>query len=151
VEPLGGDAHDDPAEHLDEPPVRVPAEPLVVREVDEAVERLLVETEIEDGIHHPRHRELRPRADRDEKRVRRLAEALARLALDLPDRLENVIPEAVWKPLTGREVVVAGFGRDRETGWRRQPGDRHLGQPGALPAEQVAHRGAPLGSTVAPG
>ena len=43
VEPLALHVHDDPAEHLDEAPVRVPAEPLVAGQRDEAVERLLVE------------------------------------------------------------------------------------------------------------
>ena len=151
VEPLAVDAHHDPAEHLDEPPVGVPAEPLVAGQRDEPGQRRLVEPEVEDGVHHPGHRELRPGADAHEERVRRVAEALAGLALDRADRLEHVVPEAVGEPLAGREVVVAGLGRDREPGRHGQPRDRHLGQAGALPAEQVAHRGVALRATGAPG
>ena len=40
VEPLAVHVHDDPAEHLDEPAVRVPAEALVAGQRDQAVQRL---------------------------------------------------------------------------------------------------------------
>ena len=95
VEPLAVDAHHDPPEHLDEPPVGVPAEPLVAGQGDQAVQGLLVEPEVEDRVHHPGHRELGARADAHEERVGGVAEALAGLALDLPDRLEDVLPEPV--------------------------------------------------------
>ena len=107
--------------------------------------------EVEDRVHHPRHRELGAGADAHEERVRRVAEALAGLALDLLDRLEDVVPQPVGELLAVREVVVARFGRDRETGRDGQPGVRHLGQSGALAAEQVAHRRIALGATAAPG
>ncbi len=77
VETLGLHVHDDAPEHLDEPAVRVPAEPLVAGEGDEAVEGLLVEPQVEDRVHHPGHRELGAGADGHEERVRRVAEALA--------------------------------------------------------------------------
>src|SRR5207253_616472 len=41
-------------------------------------------------------------------------------------------------------VLVAGLGGDGETGWDGQAGVGHLGQAGALAAEEVAHRGVPL-------
>ena len=58
VEALALHVHDDPAEHLDEAPVRVPAEPIVAGQGDEAVQGLLVQAQVQDGVHHPRHREL---------------------------------------------------------------------------------------------
>ena len=69
VEALALHVHDDPAEHLDEPAVGVPAEALVAGQRDQALERLLVEPEVEDRVHHPGHGELGARADRDEERV----------------------------------------------------------------------------------
>ena len=93
IELLARHVHDDPAEHLDEPPVGVPAEALVASEGDEALQRVLVQAEVEDRIHHPRHRELRPRADADEQRVRSVAEALAGLPLDVLDGREDVVPQ----------------------------------------------------------
>ena len=151
VEFLAGHIHHDAPEHLDEPPVGVPAETLVAGQRDEALQRVLVQAEIEDRVHHPRHRELRAGADAHEERVRCVAEALAGLPFDLLDGLEDVIPEPVGELLAVREEVVARFGRDREAGWDGQPGVGHLGQPGALAAEQVAHRRIALGATSAPG
>ena len=151
VEPLGLHVHHDPAEHLDEPPVGVPAEPLVAGEGDQPLERLLVQAEVQDRVHHPGHRELRPRADAHEERVRRVAEALAGPPLDLAHRLQDVVPEPVRELLAGGEVVVAGLGRDREPGRRREAGDRHLGEAGALAAEEVLHPAVALGRALAPG
>ncbi len=151
VEPGAVHVHDDPAEHLDEPPVRVPAEALVARERDQAVQRLLVEAEVEDGVHHPGHRELGARADRDEERVGDVAEALAGTALDLVHRLEDVVPEPRRQLLARGEVVVAGLGRDRESGRRRQARDRHLGEARALAAEEVLHPAVAFGRPLAPG
>ncbi len=151
VEALALHVHDDPPEHLDEAPVGVPAEALVAGQRDEPVERLLVEPEVEDRVHHPGHRELGARADGHEQRIGSVAEALAGLRLDLVDRLEDVVPEPVRELLAGGEVVVAGLGRDGEAGRHRKAGVGHLGEAGALAAEQVAHRGVALGLTAAPG
>ncbi len=150
VEALPADLHDDPAEHLDEPSVGVPAEPLVAGQLDQADQRLLVEPEVEDGVHHPGHRELRPRTNADQQRVRGVTEALARACLHLADGLEDVLPQTVRQPLAGGEVVVAGLGRDREARGRREAGLGHLGEPGTLAAEQVAHRRVAVRAAVAP-
>ena len=80
-----------------------------------------------------------------------VAEALAGPALDLAHRLEDVVPQARGQRLAGREVVVAGLGRDREAGRRRQAGDRHLGEARALAAEQVLHAAVAFGRPLAPG
>ncbi|KRT63159.1 MAG: hypothetical protein XU10_C0014G0016 [Chloroflexi bacterium CSP1-4] len=151
VEARAVHAQHDAPEHLDKAAVGVPAEALVAGQVDEAVQRGLVEAEVEDGVHHARHRELRARAHAHEERVGRIAEALAGLALDFPHRLQDVLPEPVGKLLAGVEVVVAGFGGDGEAGRHRQAGAGHLGQAGALAAEQVAHRRVALGLAGAPG
>ena len=55
IELLRRDVEHDPAEHRDEPAVRIPREALVLREPGESLAALVVEAEIEDGIHHPRH------------------------------------------------------------------------------------------------
>ena len=46
--------------------------------------------------------------------------------------------------------VGADLGRDREAGRHRQAEIAHLGEVGALAAEQVAHVAAPLGARRAP-
>ena len=84
---------------------------------------------------------LAPERTRHQQRVGRVAEALAGLLLDLlAARSSDVVPQPVGKLLAGREVVVAGLGRDGEAGRHRQAGVGHLGQAGAFAAQQVAHR-----------
>ena len=144
------DVHDDPAEHGDEAAVRVPAEALIAADGDEALERCLVEAEVEDRVHHARHRELGAGADRDEQRVLRIAEALARLLLDDLDGREDVVPEAGGKLLAGLEVVVAGFRGDREARGDRQTGVGHLREAGALAAQEILHPAVALALAAAP-
>ena len=54
-------------------------------------------------------------------------------------RLDRLLPHAIGKFLARGVVGIAGFGRDRESRRHGQAGARHLGDPGALSAEQVAH------------
>ena len=68
------------AEHLDQPAVGVPGEPLVAGLLGQALHRLVVEADVEDGLHHAGHRELRAGAHRDQQRVVGVAELLAHRA-----------------------------------------------------------------------
>ena len=151
LELLAVDAHHDPAEHLDEAPVGVPAEALVAGQRDEAMEGLLVQAQVEDRVHHAGHRELGTRADADQQRIGGVAEALAGLALDFADCRQDVVPQPVGQLLARGEVVVARLGGDGEARRHRQAGVGHLGQPGALAAEQVAHRRVALRAAAAEG
>ncbi len=146
-----GNVQHDPAEHRDEAAVGVPAEALVAGEGDEALECRLVQAEVEDRVHHARHRELGTGANRHEERVLRIAEALAGLPLDDLHGSEDVVPETGGELLAGAEVVVAGFGGDGEAGGSRQTRVGHLGQAGTLAAQQVLHPAVALGLAAAPG
>ena len=120
-------------------PVGVERKTAVVRELRQALERPRVEPEVEDGVHHARHRELRTRAHRDEQRILDVAEFLAALLLDVMQCLDRLLPHAIGELLARGVVGVASLGRDREPGRYRQPGPRHLGDAGPFAPEQVAH------------
>ena len=81
VELVAGDAQHDAAVHGHEPPVGVVGEALVVGLLGQALDRLVVEPQVEDGVHHPGHGELGPRPHRHQQRVARVADALAHLLL----------------------------------------------------------------------
>ena len=66
-------------------------------------------------------------------------------------RVQDVVPQAGRQLLAGGEVVVAGLGGDREARRGRQAGERHLGEAGALAAEEVLHLAVAFGRAVAPG
>ena len=71
VELLAGQFQDDAGVHGDEAPVRVEREALVAGLLGQSLDGLVVEAQVEDGVHHPGHGELRPRAHRHEQRVGR--------------------------------------------------------------------------------
>ena len=89
------DPVDDLAVHLDQPPVRVVGEARVAGRRGEPLDRLVVQAEVEDRVHHPRHRDRGARADRDEQRVGRVAEALAGALLEPRDVLVDLVVEAL--------------------------------------------------------
>jgi hypothetical protein len=77
-----------------------------------------------------------PGAHRHQQRVVGVAEPLAHRLLERGEVLGDLLGEpAGWPPVL--EVVPAGLGGDREPGRHRQPEVGHLGEVGALAAEQV--------------
>ena len=65
----------DVAVHLDEAAVGVVGEAGVLRPRDQSAHRRVVQTQVQDRLHHPGHRNRRPRAHRDEQRVGGIAES----------------------------------------------------------------------------
>src|ERR1700694_440201 len=144
------DAEHDFAEHLREAAICVKGEPAVIGELRQAFQRLRIEAEVENGVHHARHRKLGARAHRHQQRVLDVTQLLAGLLLDVVQRLDRLLPHAIRELLARRVIGVAGLGRDREAGWHRQPGARHLGHARPFAAEQVAHALVPFFEQVHP-
>ena len=132
------DTENDAAIHRDESAIRVVGEAFVVGDSGETLDALVVEAEVEDGVHHSGHRELGPRTHAHEQRILRVAEfalhrllELGHLRLDLG--VETLRPPAV-------HVGATRVGGDREAGRNRKLEDtRHLGEIGALATEQIFH------------
>ncbi len=128
------------AEHLHESAPRVGGEPLVARPGGQPRSRALVEAEVQHGVEHPRHRDPGAGADRDQQRVLGVAEPLADPLLEPRQRLIHLFGES-GRLLAAAHVGDTGLGRDREPG--RDPlgtqEPRHLGDVGALAAEQLPH------------
>ena len=135
LEPVRVDPVHDLAEHLEQTPVRVEGEALVARRAGETLRGRVVEPEVEDRVHHPRHRDGGARANGDEQGIGGVAEPLARLLLQRAEVLVELLAEPVGKLLAVRSIGAAGVRRDRESGRNRHAHLRHLREPGPLPAE----------------
>ena len=139
----------DRREHLDETPVRVVDEAAVAGQRDQPRGDGVVHPEVEHRVHHARHREPGARAARHQQRVRGVAEALAGRALEVRQRRVHAVPQP-RRGAAARQVRVARLRRDDEAGRHRQLEPRHLGQVGALAAQQRLHRRVALGQQVDP-
>ena len=125
--------------HGDEAPVAVIGEAAVARRFRHGLHGLVVEAEIEHGVHHAGHRRARARAHRDQQRVRLVAETLAGDAADLRQRRRHLALE-LFRIAVGVGVIVgADLGGDGEARRYRQAEIGHLGKPRALAAQEVAH------------
>ena len=151
LEVIVADAEHHVGIHGDEAPVAVIGEAPVAGFLRQRLDGLVVEAEIEHGVHHARHRGARARAHRDQQRVGPVAEFLAGDAADLGERLLDLAAQFLRILLVVRVVVGADLGGDGEAGRHRQAEIRHLGEAGALAAEQVAHVGAAFGAAAAEG
>ena len=148
---LGLEAEHDVAVHLHEAAVGVVGEARVAGLADQALDGLVVEAEVQDRVHHARHRRAGARADRDQERMLGIAESLADRLLDARQRVGDLRLQRGGIRAARGVVVGADLGRDREAGRHRQPEPRHLGEVRALAAEQLLHVGAPVGLAAAEG
>ncbi len=140
--------HDLPV-HLDEPPIAVIRKTLVSALARQPDNRLVVETEIEHGIHHPGHRNPSSRPHRHEQRIVRIAKPHAERALERSEPVGHPIPQLGGVGFFVCVKVRADLGGDREAGRHRQAETAHLGETGTLAAQQVFHVGPALGGPVA--
>ena len=136
------DAEDDGAVHLDEAAVAVPGEAGVAAGFFEALDGGVVEAEVEDGVHHAGHGDAGAGADGDEEGLGGVAELQADVVLDLGEGGFDVGVERCGVFVA---VVVKGgadLGGDGEARGDGEADGGHLGEVGALAAEQVLHVGA---------
>ena len=146
---LLADFHDDVGEHLDETAVAVPRPARVLRLLGKRLDDRLVEAEVEDRIHHARHRGARTRTDRDEERILEVAELLAGRLLELHDVFEDLLLDVVADLPAVVVIARARFGRNGEALRNGEPETGHFSEVRALAAEEFAHVGVAFGLPVA--
>ena len=137
LETVTVDAVDDVAVHLDEPAVRVERETRIAGRGGEAFDGHVVQAEVEDRVHHPRHRDRRARADGHEQRAPVVAEALLGARLERGDVLVHLGIEAVGDGAARGHVRTARLRRDGETGRYGNAELGHLGEADPLSAEEL--------------
>ena len=136
LEQLAVDAEHDPAVHGDEATVRVERESLVVRHVRQTLDALVVQAQVEDGVHHSGHRELRAGSHAHEQRVVGISELATHRLLELEHLLRDLLVETVG-PST-LHVRPTRIGRDREARrYRQLQHARHFGEVGALSTQEI--------------
>ena len=148
LEQVGVDARHHVPEHLHEPSVGVVCEPLVAAGLGQPLHRLVVDAQVQDRVHHARHRDHGARPHRHQQRVVARTQPLADALLERRQVRAQLCVQAVRVAALVRQVGQARLGGDREAVRHRQADRGHLGKVGALAAEQPAHLGRPLREVV---
>ena len=103
----------------------------------------VVEAEVQDRVHHARHRGAGAGAHRDEQRVFRIAELAADGGADFGERGFDLRLQVGGIGAVVCVVVGADFGRDREARRHGQTEVRHLGEVRTLAAQSSFILAAP--------
>ncbi len=137
-------AEDDISVHLDEPTVRIVGEPFIAGSRNDSFHGRIVQTQIQDRIHHPRHRSGRSGADRHQQGFFGIAEFFSRKPLDTAQRCKDVLAEPARVSPAVEAEVGAHLCGDRETRRHRKADVSHLGKIRPFTPEQHLHVGAAL-------
>ena len=134
--------------HLDEAAVAVPGPAGIAGLAGENLHHVLVQAQVEDGVHHTGHRGPRAGADGDQQGILLVAEFLAGDFLHFDDILHDLRLDAVIDLLPVLVVLGARLGGDGKALGHGQADVGHFGQIGALSAQELAHVGVALGEQV---
>ena len=151
LEQIGIDAHDDVGEHLDKATIAVPRETRILRLDDKALDGIVVETKVENSVHHARHGERSARAHRYEQRVVGVTEPLAAASLEVCLGGNDLIECAIRPHVAGTGVLDAGLAGNGKAAGNRQADTAHLGKVRALAAKHKVHGLVALSHTSALG
>ena len=138
-EVLLADFHDDIGVHLDEAAIAVPGPAGIAGLLCQNLDDLLVQAQVQDGVHHAGHGGAGTGTHGNQQRILQIAELLAGDLFHLLDVLHDLRGDLGVDLAAILVVLGAGFGRDGETLGHRQTNVGHLGQVGALAAQQVSH------------
>ena len=149
LEQVAVEVHDHVGEHLDEATVGIPGEARVIGLLDQPVDGLIVQAEVEDGVHHARHGHGGAGTHGHEQRILRIADLLAHAGFEILAILLDGAERAFGPRVARIGVLHAGLARDGESGRHGQPDVGHLGEVRALAAEDRLHAGVALSYVVA--
>ncbi len=140
------------AVHLYETAVAVVGETLVAGLLGQTHNHLVVQAEVEDGVHHARHGSTRSGTHADKQRVLSIAEAKTHEILDVANTLLHIVfQQGDNICLAFLKILVANLGSNREAGRNRHTDKIHLGKVGTFTAQQVSHVGTAFCLTVTKG
>ena len=133
--------HDHVGVHLDKAAIAVPSPAGVVGLLGDDINNVLVQAQVQDGIHHAGHGGAGTGTDGDQQRILVVAELLAGDALHLLDVFHDLGKDAVIDLLAVLIILGAGLGGDGEALRHGQTDVGHLSQVGALAAQKFTHVG----------
>ena len=148
-EQVAVEAHDHVGEHLDETTIAIPGKTRIIGMFDQAVDGLVVQTKVEYGVHHARHRHGSTGAHGNEQGIFCITDFLADTTLEVETILLDLVESAFGPGVVGVGVFHTGLTGDGESRRHRKADYGHLGKVSALAAEDIFHILVALGNVVA--
>ena len=119
-------SHHDVSIHLEEAAVTVVGEPLILAPLGQGANRLIVQAEIKNGVHHAWHRVTCARADGNKKRIFHVPKLFPHGDFHFMNRFINLLIESRGVGSLMIVEVGANLGADGETGRNREPNSGHF-------------------------
>ena len=136
---LFADFHNNVGIHLDESSVAVPCPAGIAGLLRDGVDNCLIQTQVQDGIHHTGHGCSRAGTNGNEERVLGIAELLAGDLFHLADVLVDLSHDRRVDLTAVLIILGAGFGCDGEALRNRKTDIGHLCQVSALASKELSH------------
>ena len=133
------DHHNNVCKHLHETAVAVVCEAGVAGLLCQTFHSLIVQAQVQDGIHHAGHGLTGTGTDRDQQGVGVVAKLLAGDLFQTLEMLEDVSSDIVIDLTAVCIVLGAGIRGDGEALGNRHTGSSHLCQTGTLAAQSILH------------
>ena len=143
--------HNHVGEHLDEAAVGIvykPGELGVGIALDHGIHNLVVEAQVQNGVHHTGHGGAGAGTNGNQQRILKVAELLAVDLLHLIHVLHDLGHDLVIDFPAVLVVLGAGFGRNSKALGNRQADSGHFSQIGALTAQKLTHGTVTLGEHI---
>ena len=122
----------------------------VIGLLDHAFGHLIVEAEVEDGIHHAGHRSTCTASYADEQRVLGVAEFTVHQAFDVFHSGHHLVMEQLHDLLlTYLIIFITGVCSDRKSRWYRNSQKIHLSKVGSFASQPLTHLCISFGFTIA--
>mmetsp|Transcript_26656 Transcript_26656/g.44672 ORF Transcript_26656/g.44672 Transcript_26656/m.44672 type:complete len:201 (+) Transcript_26656:2492-3094(+) len=151
LESLVRHSHNHASEHVEETTVRVVREACAAL-LAETLHDLVIQAEVEHGVHHTGHGNGRAGTHREKQRVLDIPELGTERLFNVRETFEDVLPHASGQLLVVVVVALAGFRGDGHSRRNRETDLAHLSEVGTLTAKEHLHAlvsiGASLGEKV---
>ena len=128
--------------HLHKAAVAIPREPWIARLLGQCLGHIVVDTQVQDSVHHTRHRHGCTRANRYQLGIAGVVKLVTCQALDVLDRFLHIILDHLDNGITSLIIIeTAHLGSDSETRRNGHTNQVHLGKVSTLATQQVSHVG----------
>src|SRR3954451_4993271 len=135
------------AEHLNESPVAVVGKARVASLICQSLGRLVVQAEIEDGVHHAGHGELGARSNAKQQRILHASQLLPHQVFQFGESLVDLVVDFFRYFVAVFKEEVTDLRRDSESTGDGHARLAHLCQASTLATKNVAHFAVAVGGS----